>query len=101
MAEKTMEKAWVRIGKHSGTVGASEAARALAIAAHDDACLECFESVMSPSPEYLAWLELRRRNCKGRARIAALGADTARQEQFAEHEMVQAQTPVVNEDGGR
>lgn len=36
-----------------------------------------------------------------RARIAALGTDTARQELIAEREMVQAQMPVVNEDGGR
>jgi hypothetical protein len=48
------------------------AARALALAAHDEACLTCTVMLKNPSPEFMACVELRRRGCDDRAQIEAL-----------------------------
>ena len=57
-------------GKEFATVDA--AARALALAAHDDACLQCLCTFVEPSAEYLAIVAVRRARCDKRADIAAL-----------------------------
>ena len=49
------------------------AARWLALTVHDTECLTCAMTLENPSPESIAWVELRRRKCENRARIEALG----------------------------
>lgn len=73
VTDATIEEAWERLDHEIETESQRTYARAAMLASHDDGCSDCCMSVMDPSPEFIAWVEMRRRKCRKRLRIAALG----------------------------
>ncbi len=72
---QSIEAAYAKLGDSMFAEDIEAAARALAMAAHDDACLQCLASIVGPSAEYLAIVATRRSHCPKRADIAALGKE--------------------------
>lgn len=73
MAKITMEEAWKALNYVGAQIEERNAARALALVVHDDACLTCTVTLLNPSPDFIAGVTLRRDKCKERKRIEALG----------------------------